>query len=84
PAHNSERTLWIDADPHELAPARFAADLSRVAELTFAAEATRSRQQNLILIRSHYRQPFGTFSGRIEGIALAHGYGVMEDHDAHW
>ncbi|MEA2213108.1 MAG: hypothetical protein QOF83_3056, partial [Solirubrobacteraceae bacterium] len=42
PAHNSERTLWIDADPHELAPARFAADLSRVAELTFAAEATRS------------------------------------------
>ena len=41
--------------------------------------------QNLVLVRSRYRQPFGTFSGTLPGgIALGQGYGVMEDHDAWW
>ncbi len=37
-----------------------------------------------MLIRSRYRQPFGTFSGAIGGVELADGYGVMEDHDVCW
>ena len=39
-----------------------------------------SSRENLVLIRSRYRQPFGTFSGALPGgVALAEGFGVMED-----
>ncbi len=48
-------------------------------------EATRERQENLLLVRSAYRQPFGTFSGELPGpVPLAEGYGVMEFHDVRW
>lgn len=81
----SERTVWVDGIPFEPAPVAFAADLSRVAGLDFTAEATHARRQNLLLVRSHYRQPFGTFAGRLPGgPELAAGYGVMELHDAYW
>jgi hypothetical protein len=84
PPQDSERTLWIDGEPRELPPAQFADDLSRVGELTFAAEAERRQHQNLLIIRSRYRQPFGSFSGRVGGAELAEGYGVMEEHDVWW
>jgi hypothetical protein len=84
PRRDSERTVWIDGDPHELPAARFASDLSSVDELHFSAEATRAQSQNLIIIRSRYRQPFGTFSGRVGGAELVEGFGVMEDHDVWW
>ena len=52
---------------------------------SFTAEAVRQRHENLGLIRSRYRQPFGTFSGELlPGIGLADGYGVMEQHDVYW
>ena len=64
---------------------RFADDLSRVGELRFVEEAVRERHENRVLVRSRYRQPFGTFSGALPGgVALADGYGVMEDHDVWW
>ncbi len=82
---NSERTTWIDGEPHEAPPSAFAADLSAVDELRFAAEATRRRDENLLLVRSSYRQPFGTFSGALPGgVRLAEGFGVMEFHDVFW
>jgi hypothetical protein len=85
PEHDSERTLWLDGEPRELGPCSFADDLTRVDELIFTAEAARERDENLLLVRSRYRQPFGTFSGRLAGgLELAEGYGVMEDHDAWW
>jgi hypothetical protein len=85
PPQNSERTLWLDGEPQELAPCRFAPDLSAVDGLAFAAEAVRERRENLLLVRSAYRQPFGTFSGAFPGgIELAEGYGVMESHDVRW
>ncbi len=81
----SERTVWMDGVPSEAPPVAFAPDLSRVGELRFAAEATRARSDNLLLVRSSYRQPFGTFSGRLpDGTELAEGYGVMEAHEAWW
>ena len=81
----SERTVWVDGHPQEAPPVVFAPDLLRVGDLGFAAEATRARNDNLLLVRSSYRQPFGTFAGRLpNGIELADGYGVMEDHEAWW
>jgi len=54
-------------------------------ELRFAAGAVRARDDNLLVIRSEYEQPFGTFSGTLPGgIELAEGYGVMERHVAVW
>jgi hypothetical protein len=56
-----------------------------VGELRFSAEAERARRENLLLVRSSYRQPFGTFAGRLpDGSELAQGYGVMESHEAWW
>jgi Protein of unknown function (DUF2804) len=85
PARCSERTIWVDGDPREVEPVEFAADLASVGELRFAAEAAREHRQNLVVVRSSYRQPFGTFSGTLPGgIELREGYGVMEDHDVWW
>lgn len=84
PRTGSERTLWIDGAPRELRPQAFAADLSRVGDLRFSQEAVRARDENRLLIRSAYRQPFGTFSGSVDAVELAEGYGVMEDHDVYW
>jgi hypothetical protein len=85
PLSCSERTVWIDGVPAEVGPSRFADDLSRVDGLRFTAEALRERQDNLLLVRSTYRQPFGTFSGELPGgVQLSEGYGVMEDHDVWW
>jgi hypothetical protein len=81
---NSERTVWVDGVPREVGPLEFAADLSRVGELQFHAEAERARHERLILIDSQYRQPFGTFNGSLPGVALSDGYGVMERHDVRW
>lgn len=81
----SERTLWVDGEPHEVAPAPFRPELAGVGDLHFAAEAVRERRDNLLLVRSTYRQPFGVFSGELPGgLALAEGYGVMEEHEAWW
>jgi hypothetical protein len=75
----------VDGQPHEVAPCTFAPDLTSVDGLTFQAEAGPDRRQNLLLVRSRYRQPFGTFAGELPGgIALAEGFGVMEEHEAVW
>jgi hypothetical protein len=85
PPAGSERTVWIDGVPREAGPSTFAPDLSAVDDLRFSAGATRERRENLLLVRSSYRQPFGTFSGSLPGgIELAEGFGVMEDHDVWW
>ncbi len=85
PPHGSERTVWIDGTPTEAPSSVFAPDLSSVDGLRFKPEASRARRDNLLLIRSNYRQPFGVFAGALPGgIPLRHGYGVMEDHDVWW
>lgn len=90
PPTGSERAVWIDGVPHEVPPASFTSDLRRIAAedgpvLHFTAEAQRSRSENLLLVRSDYRAPFGTFSGILPGgVELARGLGVVEHHRAHW
>jgi hypothetical protein len=90
PPSGSERAVWIDGLPQEVAPVDFAADLSRIrcgdgSELIFTAEAERSRSENLLIVRSEYRQPFGVFSGALPGqLPLARGLGVVEHHRARW
>lgn len=90
PPSGSERAVWIAGVPHEAPPVRFSGDLTSIAtndgsELRFAPEAERSRRDNLLLVRSDYRAPFGTFGGTLPGgLPLAHALGVVEHHRAHW
>jgi len=90
PQSGSERAVWVAGEPREAPPVRFTADLARIScedrsELRFSAESERSRNENLLIVRSEYRAPFGTFSGTLPGaIALAHGLGVCEHHRARW
>jgi uncharacterized protein DUF2804 len=85
PATASERTVWIDGEPSEAAPSVFADGLSAVDRLRFESEAERERNENFLIVRSRYRQPFGTFSGELPGgFELADGYGVMEHHTVWW
>lgn len=87
---NSERSVWVDGVPSEVAPVRFADDLSRIdfgegGALTFSEWSAREANTNALLLRSWYRQPFGTFGGDLPGgLRLAEGYGVMESHDVWW
>src|SRR4051794_25893992 len=84
----SERTLWVDARPVELPPVTFADELSAIhgdgLELRFSEWSAREDKTNALLLRSRYRQPFGTFTGSIAGVDLREGYGVMESHDVNW
>ena len=89
PAERSERAIWIAGEaPREPAPVDFegleAVAFADGSRLDFKAEAERSADQNMFLVKSKYRQPFGTFSGSLEGIELADGIGVMESHEATW
>jgi hypothetical protein len=94
PEH-SERAVWVDGEPHAVGPVQFGDDLSWVAparapagpspRLVFGREATRVRRENLLVMRSDYEAPFGTFSGSLPVAGeLREGYGVMERHDVRW
>jgi hypothetical protein len=81
----SERTVWVDGVPTEADKVEFAADLSRVGDLAFTEWSAREDNTNALLLKSKYRQPFGTFKGTLpDGNELAQGYGVMESHDVWW
>jgi hypothetical protein len=90
PPAGSERAVWVAETPRETPPVTFDEDLSRIrcedgSDLRFLPEAQRSRRENLLIVRSDYRAPFGSFSGTLPGgIELAHGLGVVEHHRAHW
>lgn len=90
PCEGSERAVWRAGAIREAAPVRFAEDLGELvcedgSRLAFTAESQRSRRDELLLLASDYRAPFGTFSGELPGrVALAQGLGVMEHHRARW
>jgi len=90
PPRGSERAVWVAGVPHEVPSVRFADDLSLItcedgSQLRFHAETERARRDNLLLVSSDYRAPFGSFAGTLPGgIALERGRGVMEHHRARW
>lgn len=88
---SSERTIWVEGEePAEAAPVEFGDNLASIrcadgAELEFDEWTAREDRTNLVLMRSYYRQPFGTFAGELPGgLRLAEGYGVMEEHEVWW
>jgi Protein of unknown function (DUF2804) len=88
PAKNSERAIWVEGMPSEPAPVSFrgmeAIEFAGAPPLAFASESAHARDENFLLLRSRYRHRFGSFSGSLDGLALAEGLGVMEEHDAVW
>jgi Protein of unknown function (DUF2804) len=88
PASGSERAIWIDGEPSEPAPVSFAVageiGFDAGAALRFAGESEHTHDDNYLLIRSRYRHRFGSFNGSLDGVELAAGLGVMEEHDALW
>ena len=89
-ARSSERTIWLDGQATEVDPVAFTDDLTSIRfasgeELGFREWAAREDRTNLLVMRSYYRQPFGTFEGELaSGLRLVEGYGVMEAHEVWW
>jgi len=86
----SERTLWLDGEPAEVASVTFSPDFAAVrcedgGELRFAPWAELAHRTRLGIVGSDYRQPLGSFTGELPGgVQLAEGHGVMERHEARW
>jgi hypothetical protein len=88
PPRNSERAIWVDGEPREPEPVSFEAlggvTFAGGGRVGFESESERARDENLLVFRSRYRHRFGTFTGSLDGIDLAWGRGVMEEHEARW
>lgn len=89
PPERSERAIWVDGEPFEPGPVSFegldAIAFDDGSRLEFEPECERRKEENRLLVRYSYRQPFGSFSGTLPGgVRLEHALGVMEHHDAHW
>jgi hypothetical protein len=88
PPERSERSIWVEGEPFEPGPVSFGGletiEFDDGASLRFEPECERAHSQNLLLVRSTYRQPFGRFTGSLPGLELDRGLGVMERHDAVW
>jgi hypothetical protein len=89
PIERSERAIWIDGEPFEPGPVEFdgldGIYFEDGTRLDFGAECERSKEENRLIVRYAYRQPFGHFTGTMPGdIELERGAGVMEFHDARW
>jgi hypothetical protein len=88
PEQSSERAIWVDGMPSEPAPVSFDGLDAIVLDggrLDFSARCERRREERRGPISYSYRQPFGSFAGRLPGgLELAEGFGVIEHHDAHW
>jgi hypothetical protein len=88
PPENSERAVWTDGKPAEPAPVSFrgleGVEFANGALLEFTPGSERARDDNFLVFRSSYRHLFGDFHGSLDGVELAEGFGVMEQHDALW
>jgi hypothetical protein len=88
PPRSSERAVWVGGEPYEPEPVSFQGEagieFAAGARLCFTQECERARNENLLLVSSRYRHRFCRFNGSLDGIELADGLGVMEDHDARW
>lgn len=91
-----ENAAWIDGKLHLLSKAKFnlgadpwtAGTEDGAVDLRFEAEGERSEDVDYGVLKSMFRQRYGTFSGRLrvggEGITLNRGFGLFEDHRSRW
>ncbi|HET7786946.1 MAG TPA: DUF2804 domain-containing protein [Myxococcales bacterium] len=91
-----ENAIWLDGEPRAVGPVTFAFDPEsplgpwRVqsrdgrVDLVFQPEGYRRQTVDLKVILSRYLQPFGTFSGSLDGVGIEGVPGVTEDHAARW
>ena len=89
PAARSERAIWVDGDPREPEPVAFRRPRRGRASPTARGSTSPPSPSapattTCWLVRSRYRHLFGTFTGSLDGIELAAGFGVMEEHSAVW
>lgn len=89
PPERSERAIWVGGEISEPGPVTFegleAVRFDDGSRLMCAAETERAREESNPIVKSTYRQPFGTFTGTLPGgVELASAMGVMEHHDARW
>ena len=96
----NENAVWIDGKLHVLGRAQFDFDarspldpwnvrtVDGDVDLVFRPLADRFEDTRLVLLRSSFHQPFGTFSGTIKtvlGTCRVHNaWGLCEDHHALW
>jgi hypothetical protein len=91
-----ENAAWFEGEPQAVGPVRFSfeADAPQApwrvrsedgrVDLTFQPEGHRAQTIDLKLISSRYLQPFGTWSGKLNGVVFEGLPGVAEDHAALW
>ena len=77
----SERTVWVDGEPHEVGPLEFADDLSRVGGLEFSAWSERTDRTNLAALQERLPAAVRHLRRRAAGRAAA-GRGLWRDGGA--
>ena len=98
----NENALWIDGRAHRLGAARFQIPNAETSSsqpwrihttdgrvhLTFHPRGARSQHLDLGVLKTSFRQPYGTFNGTIklgeETLHIRDLTGVCEDHDSLW
>ncbi|HUY64589.1 MAG TPA: DUF2804 domain-containing protein [Acidimicrobiales bacterium] len=91
-----ENVLWHEGQVQALGPVQFAFDPRRPqapwaitgpsgsVDLEFVPEGIRASDVRLVVARSRYVQPVGTFRGTVGGVRIEAMAGVTEDHLARW
>lgn len=95
----TENALWVDGAPAALPPVSFGVGAGRTpwtirspdgaVDLTFTPRVERGEDAAWVVVSSRYRQPFGTFSGRLKdargrSVKVDGLPGVTEHHTAVW
>ncbi len=94
-----ENVAWVGGDAHPLGPVRFAFDRAAPAaapwritgdgvDLRFEPAGARVGDEDLVVVKSRFVQPYGLFHGEVRAgadvVRLDGAPGVVEDHEALW
>lgn len=95
-----ENAVWLDGELHPVGQAVFEYEprntlaewrvrtVDDAVDITFRPDGERSEDLRAGVLSSVFTQPFGAFEGTLRcakrGSVAIHGYGVTEQHRAHW